>query len=175
MDAPIQGNILGLVSEVPEKLLLVAATLVAAPIIIRVINNLLGRLFNITTFDPTLEKFVHKTIVSLLWLLTIGLLLVIVGVNVNAVVTSIGVGSFIVGFALKDTLGNLAAGVMVLVNKPFIVGDDIEVLGIRGRVKTISMSYTKIVTEDKVKVTIPNSKVWDNPIKNYTAYKGQKQ
>lgn len=153
-----------------EKLVLVVAIAIPAHLIIGLVDRLLGRVFDMTEFEPTLEKFVHKTVVALLWLTVLGIVLVILGVDVNAVVTSFGVGSFIIGFALKDTLNNFASGIMILLNKPFIVGDEIEVKGIRGSVKSITMSHTKMITQEKVKVTMPNALVWSNPVKNYTAY-----
>jgi len=155
-----------------ERLALIIAIMIPAHIIIRVLNAILARFFDWTTFEPTLEKFIHKTTITLMWLITGGIILVVLGVDVSAVVASFGVGSFIVGFALKDTLNNFASGVMVLMNHPFKVGDDMEVKGARGIVKSISMSYTKLKTPEDVKVTIPNSIVWGNPIRNYSAYKG---
>ncbi|MFC2162627.1 mechanosensitive ion channel family protein [Candidatus Altiarchaeota archaeon] len=157
-------------TSILQKIVILALTAAGAHVLIRTIDHLLGRLFDFTQFDRTLEKFAHKTIIALLWLLTLGLLLVILGVDVNAVVASFGVGSFIIGFALKDTLNNFAAGVMILFNHPFKVGDEIEVKGFSGKVKTISMSNTKIITEDNVKIMFPNSFVWSNPIKNFTTY-----
>ncbi len=157
-----------------SKIIQLALVLVGAHVVIRMANKILSKLFNTTEFDPTLERFTHKTIIAILWMITFGIFLIILGVDVNAIVTSFGVGTFIVGFALKDTLNNFAAGVMILLNKPFKIGDDVEVKKIRGIVKTISMSNTKLIMEDNVKVTIPNSIVWGNPIQNYTAYKGVK-
>ncbi len=159
-----------LIYLVVHKVILLILVLLPAHIFIRILNSFLGRFFARTEFDQTLEKFVHKTSITLMWLIVLGIALVVLGVDVSAVVASFGVGSFIIGFALKDTLNNLAAGVMVLVNHPFQVGDDIKVKDVRGRVKSISMSYTKLETEDRVKVTIPNSIVWSNPIENFTAY-----
>ncbi|MBD3262678.1 MAG: mechanosensitive ion channel, partial [Candidatus Altiarchaeales archaeon] len=70
---------------------------------------------------------------------------------------------------------NLAAGVMILLNTPFYLGDEIEVKGVRGTVKTITMTYTKLVDEENNKITLPNSIVWGNPIKNTTTYNTTKK
>ncbi|MBD3388912.1 MAG: mechanosensitive ion channel [Candidatus Altiarchaeales archaeon] len=156
---------------VGERIFLVLLIVVPARFLIAFVNAFLERLFERTQFDPTLEKFTHKSVVTVMWLATLAVVLVVLGVDVNAVVTSFGVGSFIVGFALKDTLNNFASGVLILVNKPFLVGDDIEVKGVRGTVKTITMSNTKLITGDRVKITLPNAFILDNPILNYTAYK----
>ncbi len=157
--------------DVPTRVVELAVVLVMAPIAIKIIDMVLTDVFNITRFDPTLEKFAHKTIVTILWLFTLAVLLVISGVDVTAVVASVGVGSFIIGFALQNTLNNFAAGVMILLNHPFRVEDDVEVAGIRGFVKSISMSNTRLITSDRVKVTLPNAIIWNSPIQNHTAYK----
>jgi small conductance mechanosensitive channel len=154
-----------------EKLGLLMLIVIPAHIIIRIVDKFLHKFFGWTEFDETLEKFTHKSLITMLWLLTIGVALVVLGVDVNAVVASFGVGSFIIGFALKDTLNNFAAGIVILLNHPYRLGDEIEVRGERGIVKTITMSYTQLITNDKTKIVIPNSIVWGNPIKNHTAYK----
>lgn len=168
--------LIGLAEASIEKIVLVLAIVVAAQIIIKLVDRFMGRLFDKTEFDRTLEKFVQKTTVSALWLITLGVVLVVLGVDISAVIASFGVIGFVVGFALKDTLGNFASGVMILMNKPFRVGDDIKIITaknveIQGRVKTVDMACTKIITKDNDKVTLPNSVIWGSPIINYTAYK----
>lgn len=164
-------TILDIIIVILEKLVLLMLIVIPSHILIRITDKILHKFFKWTEFDETLEKFTHKSIITLLWLITIGVILVVFGVDVNAVVASFGVGSFIIGFALKDTLNNFAAGILILLNYPYRLGDDIEVKGERGFVKTITMSYTTLITEDKIKIVIPNSVVWGNPIKNHTAYK----
>ncbi len=150
-----------------EKLFFLAVIAVSACLIIRVIDYLLGRFFDYTKLDNTLERFIHKTTVMLLWLLTLGMVLVYLGVDVNAVVASFGVGSFIIGFALKDTLSNFASGIMILMNHPFRLGDEVSVSGNRGIVKAINMSNTLLKDEKGNRITLPNSIVWGNAITNY--------
>jgi small conductance mechanosensitive channel len=164
-------TILRIALTILEKTAQIILIAIPAHILIKIADKILHRFFGWTEFDETLEKFTHKTIITLLWLATIGVTLVVLGVDVNAVIASFGVGSFIIGFALKDTLSNFAAGIVILLNHPFRLGDDIEVKGERGTVKTITMSYTKLITKDKIKIVIPNSIIWGNPIKNHTAYK----
>ena len=156
---------------VVEKIIILSVIVISAHFIIKIINAILGRIFGMTKFDPTLEKFVHNTTIIVLWLVTFGGILIFLGVDVNAIVAGFGVGSFIIGFALKDTLNNFASGVMILFNHPFKIGDEVNVKGKRGIIKTISMSNIVLVTKDNEKVTLPNSIVWGGPITNFTAYK----
>ncbi|MFH0860257.1 MAG: mechanosensitive ion channel domain-containing protein [Candidatus Altiarchaeota archaeon] len=163
--------------EVGKAGLLIASEvviiIVVAHVLIKTVDKLLGKILKFTNFDRTLEKFFHKSVIMLLWILTAGVILLVLGVDLNTLLASFGVMSFIVGFALKDTLSNFASGIMILVNKPFVVGDDIEIKEAKGTVKTVSMTYTKIVTKDGAKITIPNNVVWSNPIINHTAYRAK--
>ncbi|MBB5352986.1 small conductance mechanosensitive channel [Haloferula luteola] len=91
-----------------------------------------------------------------------------VGVNVGAALALIGGGAFILGFALQDTLGNLANGLMLLINRPFDVGDAVEVGGVSGSVVSVSLVNTTIRTWDNKKVLVPNKSVWGQTITNIT-------
>ncbi len=168
----IIGFIYPVILDILERLIILSIIVILAHFVIQIIDRILGKVFDHTKFDQTLEEFIHKTIITVSWLITLGIVLVFLGVDVNAVVTSFGVGSFIIGFALKDTLNNLASGVMILLNKPFRVGDEVEIKGKRGVVRTISMSNTVLITKENEMITLPNSIVWGNPITNFTEYKG---
>ena len=93
------------------------------------------------------------------------------GFNVTGFVAGLGIIGFIVGFATKDVLSNLAAGIFILINRPFKIGETVEVVKIKGTVKEISISACIIITSDKEYVTIPNAKVWGGPIKNLSRIK----
>jgi small conductance mechanosensitive channel len=78
---------------------------------------------------------------------------------------------FIVGFALKDTLGNLAAGIFILFHRPFKVGDFVEAAKVKGTVDRIGIAATEIHTFDGKLVTLPNGRVWGSAITNYSGLK----
>jgi len=86
-----------------------------------------------------------------------------VGVDVSALVASLGLTGFALGFALRDALSNVLAGSLILVYQPFKTGDIIKSLGYEGKVVQIDLRYTTISTEDK-KVLIPNSNLFKNPV-----------
>ena len=87
------------------------------------------------------------------------------------VLAGLGVVGFIVGFALQDTLGNFAAGMMILLYRPYDVGDAVEVGGVSGKVRDMSIVNTTILTFDNQTLVVPNSKIWGDVIKNITAQK----
>lgn len=91
-----------------------------------------------------------------------------VGISLAPMLAGLGVAGFIIGFALQDTLGNFAAGTMILAYRPFNMGDYIEVAGIEGAVKHMTLVSTTIATVDNKTLIVPNSKIWGDVIRNYT-------
>ena len=85
------------------------------------------------------------------------------GINVSALVAGLGLTGFALGFALRDALSNLLAGVSILIYRPFRRNDHISVAGFEGTVIEIDLRYTTLQAEDK-KFLIPNSTLFTNPI-----------
>jgi small conductance mechanosensitive channel len=115
-----------------------------------------------------LKVFINK--MSRRLILAIGLIVALgtIGVNVGAALALIGGGAFILAFALQDTLSNFASGVMLIIYRPFDVGDAVELGGISGKVDSVSLVSTTILTFDNKKVLVPNKKVWGETITNMT-------
>jgi small conductance mechanosensitive channel len=90
------------------------------------------------------------------------------GISLGPMLAGLGVAGFIVGFALQDSLSNFAAGMMILVYRPYDVGDQVEVAGILGKVQHMSMVSTTVLTLDNQKLVVPNNKIWGDVIKNVT-------
>ncbi|MEP2530354.1 mechanosensitive ion channel family protein [Shimia sp.] len=124
---------------------------------------------------PTLSKLLQTFILTVVYWLTMGLGMLIalslVGVNVTPLFAVFGGLSFILGFALQDTLGNLASGLMIMVLKPFDTGDYIEISGASGMVDSMSVVSTQIRTFDNQIIVVPNSKIWGDVITNVSAAK----
>ncbi len=90
------------------------------------------------------------------------------GVSIGPVVALLGGISFVAAFALQSNLGNFASGLMLMVNKPFDVGDEVKVGDVWGWVDSISLANTKIKGWDKEIISIPNNTVWESKIENLT-------
>ncbi|RDV27547.1 mechanosensitive ion channel family protein [Alteromonas aestuariivivens] len=139
---------------------------VLAKIIGSLANKAIARSRNMSSLLKNfLDTFVKRTV------LFVGLLvaLSIVGVEVGAILALVGGGAFILGFALQDTLGNFAAGIMLLLYKPFDVDDIVEVGGVFGKVDSVSLVNTTIRTFDNQVTLVPNKQVWGQIITNATA------
>lgn len=122
---------------------------------------------------PNLSKLLQSFFVAVIYwiVLAIGLMVVLsaLGVDVSPVFALIGGASFILAFALQDTLGNLASGLMIMINRPFDEGDVVNVGGVTGKVQTVSIVATTVTTPDNQRIVIPNKNVWGNVITNVTA------
>jgi small conductance mechanosensitive channel len=90
------------------------------------------------------------------------------GFSLGPLLAGFGVVGFILGFAMQDSLSNLAAGMMILINRPYDVGDLVDISGVFGKVENMSMVSTSILTLDNQKLVVPNSKIWGDVIKNVT-------
>ncbi|UCC13402.1 MAG: mechanosensitive ion channel family protein [Gammaproteobacteria bacterium] len=106
-------------------------------------------------------------------ILLIGVLIALsqLGIAVGPLLAGLGVAGFILGFALQDTLSNFASGMMILLYRPFDVGDVVETGGVFGKVSHMSLVNTTILTFDNQTLVIPNNKIWGDVIKNVTAQK----
>lgn len=124
---------------------------------------------NNTNMSAMLKSFLNTIVRRIV--LFIGLLVALssLGVNVSAVLALLGGGAFILGFALQDTLGNFASGLMLLFYRPFDEGDFVEVGGVTGTVNNVSLVTTTIRTLDNKVVLVPNKSVWGQVITNSTA------
>ena len=142
------------------------AIFIAGIVAIKISNRYVHKIICKIRIEKTLEIFIHKIIKIFLWIIFVILILSNLGVNISAFVAGLGIMGFIIGFATKDVLSNLISGLLILINKPFAVGDFISAAGITGVVKEIGISSCVIISEEKEYVIIPNSKVWGAPIKN---------
>ncbi|MBU2943221.1 mechanosensitive ion channel family protein [Shimia thalassica] len=124
---------------------------------------------------PAMSRLLKKFVLTVVYWITIivGLMVALglAGVNVTPMFAVFGGLSFILGFALQDTLGNLASGLMIMVLKPFDTGDYIEISGASGNVDAMSIVSTQIRTFDNQIIVVPNSKIWGDVITNVSAAK----
>lgn len=150
--------------------LILGLTFWLAGLAARMVRRALGRVHR-NNPDPTLESFgaslVRYAVVA------VGLVAVLqqVGVQATSIIAVLGAASLAIGLALQGALSNVAAGVMILLFRPYRVGDVIETATRIGTVKSLDLLFTEIATPDNVKVMIPNSKVFGDVIMNYSAHR----
>ncbi len=137
--------------------------------IVKFVNKLVKRFFLQSDYDETLERFVGDLIN---WGLKIVLIITVVmqlGVASSSLVAMLGAAGLAIGLALQGSLSNFAGGVLILLFKPFKIGDLIEAQGQMGTVKEISIFTTKLNTSGNQLVVIPNGKLSNDTILNYSA------
>jgi len=116
------------------------------------------------------RRMIVKTVSNLVMVLGLMLALSQLGIRLGPLLAGLGVAGFIVGFALQDTLSNFASGLMILLYRPYDVGDLVDVSGgVFGKVDKMSLVSTGILTLDNQMIVIPNNKIWGDVIKNITA------
>ncbi len=137
--------------------------------IARAVTNTVGRLMKKGGLDESLVDFLGNLIYAALLVVVIIAALDKLGVDTTSVMAIFATAGLAVGLALKDSLGNLAAGVMLVLFKPFKLGDFIEAGGVTGVVETIRIFSTLLKTPDNREITVPNGQIYSGTIVNYSA------
>ena len=118
--------------------------------------------------DETLRTFFANTARYLVLIVTFLAVLSQFGIETTSLIAVFGAAGLAIGLALQGTLSNVAAGVMLLIFRPFKVGDYVEAAGIAGTVKSITVFVTELATPDNVQILAPNSQVWGTTVKNFS-------
>ena len=138
--------------------------------LVKILEKSLKKEHKLSKIDASVKTFVISiTTISLKVLLFI-IAASIVGIPTTSFITILGSAGVAIGLALQGGLSNLAGGLMILIYKPFKVGDYIESNGKEGNVTSITMFYTSLTTLDNKVVQIPNGTLSNNTIVNYSAY-----
>jgi small conductance mechanosensitive channel len=130
---------------------------------------LVGKGLQRSKMDEMLVDFVQSLMSWALLLVVIIASLSQLGIDTTSLIALLGAAGLAVGLALKDSLSNFAAGVMLLVFRPFRIGDFVSVAGVDGSVEKIHVFTTTILTPDNKENIIPNSAVYGGVITNYSA------
>lgn len=120
--------------------------------------------------DPTLVAFFSKAIYYLILIVVLIAVLSLFGVETTSLIAVLGAAGLAVGLALQGTLSNFAAGVMLLIFRPFKLGDFVDIAGTLGSVLEIGLFSTTLKTADNIKIIVPNSSVWGGTISNYNGF-----
>lgn len=150
------------------KVVMTLIIIVVGYFVIKLIRKAIAKFFDKVNFDRALETFMENIAGFVLWAILLVIILSNLGIDVSGLIAGLGIMGFIVGFALKDTLGNLASGFFILFHKPFKVHDWVKIGGVIGEVKHVGVAACTLKSPDGVKITIPNSKIWGDTIQNYT-------
>jgi small conductance mechanosensitive channel len=121
-------------------------------------------------FDLTLRRFIASVVRYLILTVTVLAVLSKFGVQTASLIAVFGAAGLAVGLALQGTLSNLAAGVMILLFRPFKIGDNVNAGGAAGTVEDIGLFTTELRSPDNVQHIVPNSRIWGAPVMNYSVH-----
>ncbi|PCJ32545.1 MAG: mechanosensitive ion channel protein MscS [Gammaproteobacteria bacterium] len=145
------------------------AIVVIGRFVVKWLIKLIRKLMVRADFDPILINFSSSIANAVLMLFVIIAALDHLGVNTTSFIALLGAAGLAVGLALKDSLQNFAAGVMMIIFRPFKIGDFIEAGGVVGVVEKISVFSTIMKTGDNREIIIPNGQIYAGAITNYSA------
>jgi small conductance mechanosensitive channel len=152
-----------------QRAFLMALTLLIGYAVIVVLQKYADRtLQRARRIDATLRGFLVRLVVVGATALLVVILLSQAGVNLAALIGGLAIGGLVIGFALKDSLGNLAAGVMLLFYRPFSIGETVTIAGNDGQVLALGMALTVLKAADGRLITLPNGKVLGGAVINHT-------
>ena len=140
--------------------------LIVGLVLVKIISAIVRKIISKTKSDGAVASFIISMIVAIVDIVIIILALAIMGLNTASILTVIATGGVAIGLALKDSLGNIASGIIIIINKPFRKGDYIIVSGVEGKVNKINLFNTLLTTWDNKVVVVPNSVAVNNPIIN---------
>lgn len=152
------------------QLLVFAVILLATKLLAKVTRKVIGKavVSKNLNMSQLMQDFFIAMSGNLVWIIGILVGLSQIGLDLTPVLTGFGIAGVIIGFALQDTLSNFAAGMMLLIYRPFDVGDFVFAGGVDGKVSHMSLVNTTIKTFDNQIIIVPNSKIWGDVIKNVT-------
>ena len=160
-------HLLEIVTGIMPNIIYATLILLVGMWVVRIINRMVHRFFEKKDYDLTLESFLQSFINIALKAILFVLVITQLGVKSSSLVAVVGAAGLAVGLALQGSLANFAGGVLILVFKPFRVGDFIEAQGISGTVSEISIFTTKINTFANLTAVIPNGDLSNHTIINY--------
>ena len=155
-------------TEAGKSILLAAIVAVIGYYIVRFINNMVARILERRNVEPTVQTFLKSFINITLLILLILTVVSTLGVNTTSLAALLASAGLAVGMALSGNLQNLAGGIILLLFKPYKVGDHIEAQGVSGTVKAIQIFHTILTTPDNKELFIPNGALSSGNITNYS-------
>lgn len=155
--------------EAAPSLIIAFIVLIVGIIVSRLVTGVVKRAMKRSNIDGAARSFLLSLIRIILYMVVIIMALSVLNVPMSSVITIFGAAGLAISLALQNCLSNLCGGFIILFSKPFAAGDTIELDNSVGNVESISILYTKIQTFDGKTIYIPNGKVSDAKIINYTA------
>lgn len=141
---------------------------VICKIIIQVILKVVSNIFNKSKLDDGIKSFGKSGLRIVLWALTIIFMADSVGINTTSLVAMLSVVSLTLSLSVQNIMTNIFSGITILISKPFVVGDFVQIAGVSGTVKSINLMRTTLSTPDNKRELVPNGDICSSTITNYS-------
>ena len=165
----VMDNIKGFFGDALFNIFLGLIALVIGFFVVKLLKLILRRIFGRLPINTTISKFLYSILTAAIYVIYFLVVLSSFGIPMTGFLALIGSIGVAVGLALKDSLSNIANGIMLVVMRPFKIGDFVNVNGVEGTVIAINMVSSVIQTGDNKVITIPNNSILSNNIINYDA------
>ena len=153
-----------------QNALIAAVMILAFYILYRILKAVMSRVIVRFAFEKTIVSFSMMGLKYTIFVFAAITTLDQIGLNITSLIAGLGIAGLALGFAAKDTLSNIVAGIFIFWDRPFYIGDLVEIEDEYGEVQEITLRTTRIVTPDGIMVSIPNSNIAANKIKSYTMF-----
>ena len=167
---PLEQIVNDVASRYLPSLLVALVTLAGFLLFWKILQRTALAVLRGAALDETAQQFIIAVLRYALLTIAAVTALGQLGVNMTSILTSMGVVGLTVGFAAKDALSNVISGLFIFWDRPFVIGDLIEITGHYGRVDAITMRSTRVVTVDGKMLAIPNSEVVNTTVASYTNF-----
>jgi len=151
-----------------KVVILALIVIVAAKLVSMAARKIIARFFKKVEGDESLIYATYTIVRTLIWVIGLLIILDLFGFNTASLLTVLGAAGLAIGLAMKDSLSNIAAGIMLLILRPYKLGDYIDCGSVSGTIQQMGLFSTVLKTPDGLFVSAPNSVVFGTPIKNYS-------
>lgn len=167
MEAIIE-KILSFLISAGGKILAAVLVLIIGHLVIKYVMKMLSKSKLRARVDVTVKKYMDNFVKTALYCILVICVIAILGIPMASIVAVLGSAGLAIGLALQGALSNIAGGIMLIVFKPFAIGDYVDAAGCSGVVDSIGLFYTVILTGDNKRITIPNSNITGGNVVNYS-------
>lgn len=152
-----------------KTLLTIVVVLIIGWVVAGVICRMIGRSARkVNKLDESLVKILKTVARSIVWVVVFLIVLDLIGINTASILTVLGAVGLAVALAMKDSLSNIAAGLMIITLRPYKTGDYVDCGDVSGTIKEMGLFSTELTTVDGLFVAVPNSLIFGSPVKNYS-------
>ena len=155
--------------HIGKVLVLTLVIILVALFVGRLVRKVIFRAVEkVPSLDQSVGNIFYSIARTFIWLFAVLIILDLFGFNTASLLTVLGAAGLAVGLAMKDSLSNIAAGLMLLLLRPYKVGDYVDCGSVSGTIKEMGLFTTTLSTPDGIFIAAPNSVIFGNPVKNYS-------